>query len=55
VAMNTITMIAINPYFGNQPIFYLANVIAMATLLARANVERGVEVVITWKHREQRG
>ncbi len=31
------------------------NVRAMATPLAGANVERGVEVVVTWKHREQRG
>ena len=33
----------------------LHNVKVMATPLARANVERGVEVGITWKHREQRG
>ena len=33
----------------------LENVLAMATPLAGANVERGVEVVITGKHRKQRG
>jgi hypothetical protein len=34
---------------------FLANVIVMATPLAGANVERGVEVVVTGKHEEQRG
>ena len=33
----------------------LDNVRVMATPLARASVDRGVEVEITWKHREQRG
>jgi hypothetical protein len=33
----------------------LPNVKVMATPLAGASVERGVEVVITGKHREQRG
>ena len=32
-----------------------ANVRAMATPLAGANFERGVEVVVVWKHRKQRG
>lgn len=31
------------------------NVIAMATQLARVNIEHGVEVVIRWKQGEQRG
>jgi hypothetical protein len=33
----------------------LENVRAMATPLAGADVERGVEVAVTWKHGEQRG
>lgn len=36
-------------------IFFWDNVKVMATLLAGANVDRGVEVEIKWKHGKQRG
>ena len=46
---------ALKVWYLNVVFISLSNVKVMATPLAGASVERGIEVVITGKHREQRG